>query len=128
MALFTDVLVKKKNQNRNSLTVWNWIVSSLFASSNAKKDLLWDMLAMSCHLQTKGTDHDWQTLIFKPCKMQLNYRSCFYSLAGTTLSNRLTKTMYEFKILTQILSCSSSLFLWYIIFERNMDIFPSEYC
>ena len=27
------------------------MVSSLFASSNAKKDLLWDMLAISCHLE-----------------------------------------------------------------------------
>lgn len=58
-------LVRKK-KSKNLLTVWNWIVSSLFASSNAKNDLLWDMLAISCHLHTKGIEYDWQALIFKP--------------------------------------------------------------
>lgn len=46
------------------LTVWNWMVSSLFASSNAKKDLLWDMLAMSCHLKNS---RKWQRECAQMC-------------------------------------------------------------
>lgn len=36
---------------RRTLTVWNWTLSSLLASSRAKKDLLWLMLLISFHLQ-----------------------------------------------------------------------------
>lgn len=39
------------SEMRWRLTVWNWIVSSLLASSRAKKDLLWVILLMSFHLQ-----------------------------------------------------------------------------
>lgn len=35
---------------RRRLTVWNWTLSSLLASSRAKKDLLWLMLLISFHL------------------------------------------------------------------------------